>query len=116
MWTRGPLDKILMSSRTKVDCCLRLTLEEKDVLPVCPAGRVAFLLPALDQPESVRLLPYGHSELVVLQVEVKILVVGLVMSVKISAFDNLIVEVDGRGVRLVVVHPFYGSHRLFYAS
>ena len=95
---------------------MKLTLEEEDVLPVCPGGRVAFLLPALDQPECVRLLPYGHSELVILQVEVKILVVGLIMSVKVFALDNLIVKVDGRGVRLVVVNPWDGSHRLFYAS
>ena len=93
---------------------MKLTLEKEDVLPVCPAERVSLLFSALDQPECVRLLTYGHGKLVILQIEVKILVVGLIMRVKVFALDNLVVEVDGRGVRLVVVHPWDSSHRLFY--
>ena len=84
-------------------------------MPVCPAWRVALFLPALDQPECIRLLTHGYRELIIPQLEIKILVIGLIMSVQVFALDDLVMEVDGRRVRLMVVHPSDGSHRLFYA-
>ena len=93
---------------------MSLTLEEEDVLSFRSTLSVALFLSALEQPKRVGFHSHGHGELVKVQVKVKVLVPALVVSVDVAAFKDTVVEVDGRGVGLMVVHSLDGSHGLFH--